>query len=292
MTQELLFNLNFDDFHPSVDPDFGGDPRSGTFLCMAELLDEFPGLVITLFTTPNWLDRPFCAPRAWYFLKERLGFPVIRPLEGEPYRIDKHPSWCKAVREEVARGRVEIAVHGYTHCDPRRYAHGQEFAGLGEEEAVARIKKAEELFERCGIPFVRGFRPPGWGLSAGLLRALIQLRYEFISPFPSRLRVSRPGWLEGLAVLPQNYSISERPEVALEMASRHGVVFAKGHIVHRYGRQVMENGITPSTWKNLRTVLSELNARYRVRYIRLGELKHAGFPEAEVGDGTRPGSEG
>lgn len=267
----VYFNLNFDDFHPQSSPDFGGDPERGAFRCLRELLHEFPGLKITLFTVPNWIDRPRIGPPAWYLLKQKLGLKVIKPYAHEPFRLDKHPAWCASVRSLVREGRFEIAVHGYFHCNPYLFAHGQEFVGLDEKEAYERILKAEEIFQRCDIPYVKGFRPPGWGLSAGLIRALKKLNYWFISPFPSHLRLSKVGFLEGMVVPPQNYSIAEEPAIAFKLAEEYGVVFAKGHMVYKYGNEIMENGITDKTLRNLRYVLKSLNERFEVRYVTIGE---------------------
>lgn len=271
MREVVYFNLNFDDFHPQRDPDFGADPSSGIFKMFLDLLEEFPGLKITQFTPANWIDRPRRGPRPWYVIKQYLGLPVVGTERGEPYRLDKHPAWCRAVKELVEQGRFEIAVHGYYHTNPRIFSHGQEFADLDAAEARRRITMAEETFRRCGIPFVKGFRPPGWGLSAGLFEALQELGYRFVAPFPSRLKFRQVGTLEGMAVPPQNYSIAEPPSVALQEARVYGLVFAKGHITYRYGSEVLDNGINERTWENLRTVLRLLNERYQVRYVTMSE---------------------
>lgn len=271
MSKVIYFNLNFDDFHPQLSPDFGGDPEKGVFRRLRKLLEEFPGLKITLFTVPNWIDRPRRGFRPWYLLKQELGLKVIKPYMDEPFRLDKHPAWCEAVRLMVEKGYFEIAVHGYHHCNPYLFAHGQEFVELSEAEAYTRILLAEELFQRCGIPFVKGFRPPGWGISAGLIRALKKLNYEFISPFPSHVRLSTVGILEGLAIPPQNYSIAQDPAVAVRLAEEQGIVFGKGHIVYQYGWERMENGITEKTWQNLNNVLKRLNEQFEVRYVEIRE---------------------
>jgi peptidoglycan/xylan/chitin deacetylase (PgdA/CDA1 family) len=282
MPKIVYFNLNLDDFHPQLSPDFGGDPERGTFKLLMSLLEEFPNLKITLFTVPNWIDRPRICTRIWYLFKYKLGLRVIKPYENEPFRIDKHPKWCNIVRSLVKEGRFEIAVHGYNHCNPYLYTHGQEFIGLSEREVHERILRAEELFHRCEIPFVKGFRPPGWGLSAELIRVLQKLNYKFIAPFPSHLRISKIGLLEGMLVPPSNYSISENPTIALWLAEEYGVVFAKGHMVYKYGREIIENGLMDKNIENLRLVLNMLNERYEVYYVTIEEYlsKFGGINDA------------
>lgn len=266
----IFFNLNFDDFHPQLSPDFGGDPDSGNFILFRRLLAEFPELKITLFTVPNWIDRPRRIPGPWYHLKRALGLPIIHPLANEPFRLDKHQRWSDVVGALASAGRLEIAVHGYYHCNPWNYAHAQEFSHLEESQAYERIAQAEQLLGRCGIPFVKGFRPPGWGMSAGLIRALKRLNYRFISPFSPYLRLSRIGVFEGMAVPPQNWGLIDDPTLAVDLAATHGVVFAKGHIAPRYGVETMD-GITPTRWQNLRRVLHELHDHFEVRFVTMSE---------------------
>ncbi len=102
--KEILLNLNFDDFHTQTDEegDFGGDLENGNFRYIKALWDEFPGLKITLFTTPNWIDRPYQYHHYFYHIRKLLGIrPVVPHHNGEPFRIDKHPEWCKQVRQWI-----------------------------------------------------------------------------------------------------------------------------------------------------------------------------------------------
>ncbi|HWG91069.1 MAG TPA: DUF2334 domain-containing protein [Candidatus Thermoplasmatota archaeon] len=271
MRKTVLFNLNFDDLHPQANPDFAGDPKGGLFRILANLTEEYPGLIVTHFTTPNWIDRPRMGPQAYYFLKERLGWYTVSPHKGEPFRLDKHPEWCQAVRQLVNEKRWEIAVHGYEHCNPRIFSHGQEFEGMDEEESYRRIEASEALLKQAGIPYTRAFRPPGWGISGGLVKALSRHGFECLAPYPSHMRISRGGVLEGMIIPPQNWSIAEAPEVGVKIAEETGVLFAKGHLTYRYGWETLDNGVAPHTLRNLRQLLDRLRERYEVRFVSLQE---------------------
>ncbi len=269
--KELFFNLNFDDYHPQNDAegDFGG-LGGQAHLFFEELYKEFPSLVITMFTTPNWIDRPMTMPLPWYHLKKYFGIrPIVPCRKGEPYRIDKHSEWCEWTRKKVSEGRMEIMLHGYEHHNPNSTIHGQEFLDMEYEESKRRIVEAERLFGECGIPFVKGFRPPGWGYSGGLLRALKDLKYEIVGLFPSHFKLSTVSNVGGLLVPPQNASIHEPLERILEEAERTGAVFLKGHIAYRYGGETIENGLSEKNKENLKKILRELGGRYDVRYVGL-----------------------
>lgn len=286
--RKVYVNINFDDFHPQFYPDFGGDPNRGIFQLLRDLLNEFLGLKITLFTTPNWIDCPRRGPKVWYFFKHKLGIDVIHPYYNEPFNIKRHPIWCDVVRSLVKEGRFEIAVHGYHHCNPRLYAHNQEFSGLNELESYERIIKAEKLFKECGIPFVKGFRPPGWGLSGGLIQALKKLNYLFFAPFSSHLRLSRIGILEGMAIPPSNYSCAENPIIVNELARKYGVVFIKGHLAYKYGWEKIENGITSKTQHNIREALKQLTDNFDVQYVTILEyIKNSIDREILIAKGIR-----
>jgi|GEM_PF-2305907 len=264
----ITLTLNFDDFNPQAGPDgdFGG--LGGEVLPrLLQLLAEFPRLRMTLFTVPNWLDRPFRHHSYVHHARRVLGMrPVVAGWEGDPFRLDKHPNWCDAVRGMLEDGRVELAVHGCDHYNPRRVIHGQEFVDLDAGEAAERLCRAEDIFVAARLPFARGFRAPGWGHGPGTVRALADAGYSFLGLLGSPYRLHEPGSLEGMVLIPQNWSIKEDPALALEVAAEHGVVHAKGHLAHGYGRETIENGLSLEHVTNLRTALRSLEERFDVRY--------------------------
>jgi len=274
MKKPVLVNLNFDDFHPQADAwgDFGGDLERGVFRYVARLWDEFPGLVVTMFAVPNWIDRPHRIASPYYHIRRRLGLrPVVPFAEGEPYRIDKHPEWCAAVCDLVSRGKLEVAMHGYHHYNPNLVIHGQEFVGLDKAASLDRLRRAEELFISCQIPFVKGFRPPGWGMSGGLLQALRDMKYRFVGLFGTPYKLAEPGSIEGMLSIPQNYSIKEAPEEAVRQAEQYGIVFMKGHMCYKHGRETIENGLNEEHFQNLLRALRALREKFDVRFVSLAE---------------------
>lgn len=273
MKKKIFFNLNFDDFHPQNDRwgDFGG-LGGNVQKRIEELLNSFTDLKITMFTTPNWIDRPFLFSKYFYYLRFFLKiFPVVKPLAGEPFNLLKHPDWCDWVRKKVLEDRLEIAVHGYNHHNSHRVIHGQEFFDLESQNLEKKISLAEKLFDEAKIPFVKGFRPPGWGMSSCLISILLKRNYKFAGLFPSSYRLSKVGDLDGLKIIPQNYSINEPVSVALEQAEKTGVVFAKGHLAVNYGKEKMPNGLSEDNFNNLLSVISTLKESYDVQFVSLEE---------------------
>lgn len=269
--KEIFLNLNFDDFHPQNDNvgDFGG-LGGAAISFFEELFREFPNLKITMFTTPNWVDRPMKFPSSWYHLRKLFGIrPVVPSYINEPFRIDKHNNWCAWVKQKISEGRLEIMVHGYKHHNKNITVHGQEFLNIKYETAKESIEKAEKLFDQCGIHYVKGFRPPGWGYSSGLFKALKELNYSIVSIFPSQFRISEVGDINGFLVPPQNVSVHESIEIALAEAEKSGLVFLKGHIAYQYGSEIIENGLSEKNKENLKQILRELELNYSVNYVNL-----------------------
>ncbi len=276
MEKKTIFvNLNFDDFHPqrNHDGDFGDIGAGGVLEHLENLVIEFPGLIVSLFTVPSWIDQPHRHHRYTYFFRQMFGLrPVVHAQNNEPFLISKHTLWCAKVKQLVLAGKFEIANHGYFHYNPNIRIHGQEFIGLSEEETKRRILLAEEEFKKADIPFVKAFRPPGWGTNKTLPKVLRELGYKLYAPYSSHSKTSKVGKKDGLLMLPQNWSIRESLEEALSLAEKYGVVYMKGHMVYQYGSETIENGITPEFWQNLRMTLRLLNEKYNVNYISLQAL--------------------
>ncbi len=273
--KDILVHLNFDDFNPQSDKngDFGG--LGGDNLNkIEELLKEFPNLKITMFTVPNWIDRPYKYHRYLYKAKELLRiFPVVSPSCSEPNLLRKHGDWCSLVRKLVAEDRLEIAVHGFFHFNPQSRIHGQEFEGLSESAVRQRIVLAEEEFHHNNIPFIKAFRSPGWGKNIHLTKVLGELGYSvnaYLSSSSKTYQATKES--HNLLSLPQNWSIKESAEEAINLADQHGCVFMKGHIAFRYGRETVENGINDKHWGNLREALSRLEQLYTVKYITIKDI--------------------
>ncbi len=270
--KKIIFNLNFDDFHPqnSKYGDFGGN-KEGLFSYINELITEYPKIKITMFTVPNWIDKPddLLVIKG---IKYLLGLNFNNSWKGEPFRIDKHPEWVEWVNEYVKKGNLEIAIHGLYHHKDNTFRHSAEFEGLEYDECLTRLRKAEEIMKEAGLKYVRGFRPPGWGISGGLLKALKDLKFEFVSLFGTPYKLTNIFEIEGLVNIPQNYSILEPAEEGLRIAQKYGKVYAKGHYSPRNGREIIPNGLTKENFNNLKTLLERLSENYKLRFLSMKEI--------------------
>lgn len=277
--KKVVVNLNFDDFHPQKSRygDFGGDTESGNFFLIRKLIRDYPNVVVTMFTTPNWIDCPYVLPHWYYKLRAVAGVrPVVRPQKSEPYRLDKHPKWCEVVSSLVEKNNLELAVHGYHHYNPNQTVHGQEFSSLDYKTSLDRIKKAEQVFEVSGLKYRKIFRPPGWGQTGALICALQDCQYKVYAPYPSNYRLSVPGEMGGLFTPPQNWSISDDVGLGLELAEKTGVLFIKGHIAYNHGREVIGNGLSKENWLNLNHMLRLLLDKFDIEFVSLWDfyLRH------------------
>lgn len=287
----VSFNLNLDDIHPessAQSTDCGGDMDAGVFGLLRQLWRRFPGVKVTLFVTPDWIDR---RQPLWSRLRGRN----TRTWPPGTFRLDRHPEWCRWLS---ALPNTEIAMHGLHHFSETGF-HSQEFTHLGYEESLRRLREAEEIFRRSGLRHSRGFRPPGWGISPGLVRALREMGLDYValtgdvaSPIAPGARGSETGipglsllgpdrW-EGLVNLPQNWDIARSTvERGLDIARAGGLISAKGHIASRYDGESIDNGLTPRTLRRLLDLLEALE-EFDVRFVTLEEAAR------RFADGTPP----
>jgi len=276
-----ILNLNFDDVHPETSNDIadcGGDMEKGVFKYILSLLDEFPKLKITLFVVPNWIDKPN-DPFLFKHIKKLLGLRYTNQWYGEPFRLDKHEDWCEWLNSFVEKGKIEICVHGLYHhrdSDP----HSAEFKDLSYEECKRRILLAEKIFKNAGLKYSKIFRPPGWGISEGLFKALKDLKYSIsLDPIACGISINKlPRYsvsiYKNLINIPQNWDIKKgKIEEAIKILEKYKFLSAKGHIQDRYGRDVVGNGLTKESYKNIRNLLIKIEERgLKVRYCMMKEI--------------------
>ena len=274
-------NINFDDVHPETSKhiaDCGGDMEKGVFKYILKLIEDFPKVRITLFVTPNWIDKPNNALPI-KLLKRALGMRYTNRWNDEPFRLDKHKEWCAWLNEFVRRGNIEVAVHGLHHhrdSDP----HSAEFLDLPFEECKSRLLQAESIFEISGLRYVKGFRPPGWGISEGLFKALRELGYIFVSLDEKACKLNLPRYeiseFKGLVNIPQNWDIKRGSvEEAFKILEKGNILSIKGHIQDKYGGDKLYNGLTEESYENIRNLLIKIEEEgINVRYAKMEEIAY------------------
>ncbi len=274
--RRIFFNLSFDDVHPESSKkgtDCGGDKERGIFKYFVKLWEEYPEVKVTLFVTPNWIDRrndPFPLNK----LKEVFGLNYTDSWKEEPFKLTKHMEWCKWLDSFE---NFEVAIHGLTHHNSNVRYHSQEFHNLGYDECKKRLVEAERILKESGLKYVRGFRPPGWGVSKGLFSALKDMKYEFVSLVPeacnvgnlSRYKVEK---YRGLLNVPQNWDIAcDSVEKGVEIAKKYGLLMAKGHISDYYDGERIGNGLNKERFEKIRKVLQKINSD-NVSYVKMQDL--------------------
>lgn len=243
--------ISFDDVFPaySVDGYYTSRNLEDSYLGhLSTLLKKHPKLLVTLFTVPDWREKnPF--PSRWWLSR----IPVLNkhcylsPTWSEStLSLERHPEFCNYLR---SLPRVEIAIHGLHHVSKGQPIF-QEFHNLGVNECLRRLKRAEAIFELAGLPYVKGFAPPGWDVSPELLQALNTQKYEYLASardLETEITpdaVSNGSGIHGLPLLyparfpntdiihvPTNWSITSTYERADRILELGGVLSIKGHAV-------------------------------------------------------------
>ncbi len=272
---KVYFNLSFDDIHPESSvhgTDCGGDRENGVFKYFLKLWDICPELKVTLFTTPNWEDRANDS----FFLKQVkrvMGMDYTNMWEREPFLLTKHKKWCRWIN---SFGNFEVTIHGYNHHVNNKL-HSQEFQDMSYADSLARLKKSERFFKEAGLNYVRGFRPPGWGISDGMFQALYDLKYDFISIDSLSCRVGNLSRFKvqkykGLVNVPQNWDIARGTvDEALDIAEKYGLLMAKGHISNYYDGEKIGNGLNEDTYLRICELLERIKEK-DVKFVNMRDI--------------------
>jgi hypothetical protein len=308
--KHAAFSIAVDDVHPesSDDPDgvdFGGNQDGGKFGFLKRLLADHPDLGITLFLVPSWEDR--MSIPLWRYTKHldplaqvtlfrsrrllklaRKAKTVRRYPEGR-FRIDRESfrDWCVWLAELAGTPNYEVALHGLTHFGTSVESSSKEFFGLSFPECLRKLETAEEIVQNCGIPFVRGFRPPAWEIGKNLLVALIQRGYIFVagsadysSPVSANattqgyglkgVSLLMPEMREGLLVIPSNIEALDEFRV-LRILEKGGLVVVDVHVAKTgYGMSHLSADWCDSASRLISRVKKELPKG--VWFSKLGDI--------------------
>ena len=149
------------------------------------------------FTAPETLERvyhdvwdraPVClatVPCAIGY--ERAGIPPEHWRSGEAFPLEANRELVPFLKDALARGRVTIALHGYTHQD---YPHGFEFQAAPDLDRRVR-DGLRVLGETLGAP-ISVFVPPHNALSKRGLQAVSAAGLNLLGSFLSFRPSMRP----------------------------------------------------------------------------------------------------
>lgn len=109
------------------------------------LVEVFPQIKVSLFTVPMLRQSPLWDDR----------------------------QWCDRVRALCERGNLEIARHGLYHTQ-------EEYRHCDYDYAIKSLLIGDRILDESGIPYVKVFRGPHWGINDATVRALNELGYTHL----------------------------------------------------------------------------------------------------------------
>jgi hypothetical protein len=274
--------VSFDDVHPDINGvvhDSGTVSNDGVLRAIASLQQKHPQLVVTLFTVPHWREKNPFPTRRWlsrlpiwnrYFYLAPVWPEQVLSLEG-------HPEFCRYLG---SLPRVEIAVHGLYHVSKGQPVF-EEFRRLSFKECLRRLERAEAIFARAELSYVKGFSPPGWEVSPALLRALQMRHYQYLASardlkteinagavsnasgmhdlpllFPARV----PG--TDIIHIPANWSRTSTMERADRILDLGGVLSIKGHAVKQEYGYTAVDGLDEAYYHYLDELFCHIEQRW------------------------------
>jgi hypothetical protein len=149
------------------------------------------------FTRPEALERvyhdvwdrvPVCLATVPFAIGyQRAGIPEQHWHSGESFPLDRNGGIVTLLREALARHRVTIALHGYTHQD---YAEGFEFQAAPDPER--RVRDGVTYLQSILDTRISIFVPPHNALSKRALAAVSDARLNLLGSFLSFRPSLRP----------------------------------------------------------------------------------------------------
>ncbi len=306
MTVSLVIGV--DDVHPEssvIGDDCGGDLEKGVLGLLLKFIDSNPEVKITLFVTPNWLFLPQMRGLArTQILINRIGGKNMAILVGKffvkkwpnnYFRLDAdvYRNWCAFLNDMVKTGNFEIGIHGCTHLN-LFIRHSAEFYDLDKESCIKKLVDAEKIMDSAGLVYVKGFSPPGWGISCGLCHALLKRDYLYCaSSIDIQTPISRNATCQGsglrgisiykptilekearkLVLIPRNFDIARSDfSRALKIASLGGVVSVHAHIENEYHGILLGNGINLKNLNRLNKLIKLLKEKEDIEFLTFGDL--------------------
>lgn len=262
--------LSVDDVHPA--------PVASEALGHVQWLQQrHPQLRATLFTTPDWRTIEPYPTRRWLarlpWLRDHVFTVPVHPPG--TFRLDRHEGFCAFLRHWPG---AEVALHGLHHVRRGRRPV-LEFAGLSTAACRATIDAAVRIFDRAGLPVVRGMAPPGWHATPQLLDAMREVGLTFVASARDLDTPPRPGavasgsGLTGVALLdPQlvrglvhistNFQATSPVERAIAIGECGGLISIKAHLLARSGTYHALDGLTPTYREHLDRVLCTIEDRF------------------------------
>lgn len=202
-------------------------------VCLTFDFDGISGFIARGQTSASWISRGEFGPRVGApRLIALLGKYGIRSTWFVPgHTIETFPDACEMV---LAAGH-EIAHHGWTHRSP---------ADLSPDVEEAELVRGNEAIRRLAGRPARGYRSPGWDLSAHSVELLLKHGFVYdssmmgndYSPYPARQgdvidleKPARFGRQTALVEMPIHWSTDDSPHfefVRTEKTVRQGLMNA------------------------------------------------------------------
>ena len=147
-----------------------------------ELIKIFPEIKFTLFVPcAYWrtVGKPTLVKYKWS--KEGA---LINQRTKEPLFLDRFPDFCDRIKN-LNPEHFEIGFHGYLHGIPN-VSNNDEVAAVSYEQARDVFLKMFKMINSTGLKnfFKPIFRPPGWRMSPGAIKAAVDMGMEIFALAP------------------------------------------------------------------------------------------------------------
>lgn len=193
-----------------------------------ELVREYPKILLNFFVPAMYGDRPIF--------------------------LDKE--WCERIAGHIKNNNVRVGIHGAFHTT-------EEFK-CSYEAAISKLKLAETTLGGAGIPYLKCFRGPHWGINEESVQALIDCGYTHLYSHLSYEKLHRQ-FEDRIKIVIYNWNLKTEFKASNMEHYHHKYIVGHGH-TSPHAQLNCGNSIFDVV-PNIRKVLNE----YSVRFLQLDE---------------------
>lgn len=123
----------------------------------------------------HWKSPENCLDSLYKFIALRPDIKITlftTPLHSG-LRLSENQGWCNEVRKLIESNNIRLAVHGTFH-------EQEEYKYKTYQDTILSLEQAEKEFQDSGLPFIKVFRGPHWGVNSHTYTALSNRKYSHI----------------------------------------------------------------------------------------------------------------
>jgi hypothetical protein len=209
--------------------DFNPNPQVDCLAVARELIEKYPDIILNFFTVPVY--------------------------EGICLHYDTR--WIEEVKKFIDSGNIVLGVHGTFHTF-------REYALYDYPRSAIYLKHSHDKFNEAGLPFVKCFRGPYWGICEDSVQALIDMGYTHLYSHKEYTALNEK-YADKIKIVYYNWNLKDA-WLKLENPLDSDIVVAHGH-TSKHTHLSCGNGI----WECYNKICDFIDSQENIEFLRIDQ---------------------